>query len=115
MRCQPFSHEAQRASWNRAGENLAGRDDDRCLITAVAGVEVRGRMVSEVHLDHDSIELADPRHVRIIASKPDAGVAADNSAATAAGERRSRPPSRSPILSETGLSAAEVLLMISSL
>jgi hypothetical protein len=42
MRCQPFSHEPQCASRNRTGKHVARRDHDRRLITAVAGMEMRG-------------------------------------------------------------------------
>lgn len=59
---RPFSHEAQRTPWQRTRNDLAGGYRDNCFLAAVPRVKMRWRMVAEVHLDHDPIELTDPRH-----------------------------------------------------
>ena len=62
MDCSPLYDERQGAGRKRADEKPNGFDLHLCLRTGVAGVEVRRRVIEEVHANHDSEEPADLRH-----------------------------------------------------
>ena len=70
------------------------------LIAAVGSMEVRRGVIGEVHLDHDSVELADSRHPRIIPSNPDTTCRSPRQAEAPQGTRvtvaGARPLPRSP-------------------
>lgn len=67
----PFSHQSQGTWWKRAGVHVTGRDHDERHVAAVARMEVRRRMVAEVHLDDDPVERADAWHQRIVPGASD--------------------------------------------
>ena len=59
----PLRHQARNAAVERAFEDFAGRDGDLGLVLAVAGVDVRRRMVLVVQVDGDAVEEAEPGHL----------------------------------------------------
>src|SRR3954454_13460192 len=68
---QPFSHQPQRSTGERTGDDGAVADRHLRRLAAIARVEVRRRVVAVVHLDHDPVELADPRHRVMVRSGAD--------------------------------------------
>jgi hypothetical protein len=83
---KPVVHEPKRPPRQETGEHLAGLDHDQRLITGIARMKMRRRMIDELHLDHDPVELADPRHALIVSKLPDAA------AESTAGCRNDRGP-----------------------
>jgi hypothetical protein len=53
---KPFPHEPQRSPGQEASEYLPTLDHDQGLVAAVPGVEMRGWVIREVHLDHYPLE-----------------------------------------------------------
>ena len=72
-RCSAHHSSTRRSAraGDSAGDHFAGldRDDDR--LTGVGRVEMRHAMLSVIHRDDDPVELADPRHLRIVSSRAD--------------------------------------------
>ena len=66
MQVSPLTDEPQRSQREIARLGLAGSDVNLGLVLAIAGMEVRGRMVAAVHADDDSIETADAGHRSIM-------------------------------------------------
>jgi hypothetical protein len=83
---KPVTNEPKRPAREETGEHLAGLDHDQRLITGIARMKMRRRMIDELHLDHDPVELADPRHALIVSKLPDAA------AESTAGCRNDRGP-----------------------
>ncbi len=88
MLFEPFSHEAKGPPRERASEDLAGHDYDRRFLAGVASVKVGRRMIIELHLDHDPVELTDLRHSADGAS----GAGRGSTAARSASVSRSMVP-----------------------
>ena len=59
-----------------AAQNVARRDHDHRLLPRVDGMEVRRRVISEVHPDHDPVEATNRRHAQSIAASTDVQPAA---------------------------------------
>jgi hypothetical protein len=59
----PLLDESCRSLRKLATDERAVGDSDECLVLGVDRVEVRWVVVAEVHVDRDSVELAEPWHV----------------------------------------------------
>lgn len=77
MLLDPFSHESKRSIGKGSCQHRTRRYLDLGRFSAVAGVEMRRRMVAEVHLDHNAEEAADSGHRLSFAGQQDGR--ADNS------------------------------------
>lgn len=58
----PLANDARRLLGQRAGYNLAGVDGHKRLEALVGRVEVRRRMIVEIHPDDDAEEDGDDGH-----------------------------------------------------
>ena len=63
VKVQPLVDEAPSRPGEVATKERSVIDAHQCLVLAVDGVEVRRSMVLPVHVDHDPVELAEPRHL----------------------------------------------------
>lgn len=61
---RPFRHETHRARRQPSRDNCKAVYRDPCLEFCVLGMEVRRRVIGEIHLDRDAVETADLRHPR---------------------------------------------------
>jgi hypothetical protein len=66
-----FLNQTQSSRGNASRDDLAGLDGNDNGLAGVRCVEVRHSVLAVVHRDDDPVELADPRHVCIVASPPD--------------------------------------------
>lgn len=62
MKRSPLLDESHGCPWDITADRRAVVDANQCFVFGVDGVEVRWIVIGEVHVDHDSIELAEPRH-----------------------------------------------------
>jgi hypothetical protein len=65
VQLRPFTHEAERTWRKRTVENLERLKLDLGDVLTLLGVEVRGRVVGPIHVNHDSVEGGQPRHAPI--------------------------------------------------
>lgn len=59
---RPLPHDPSRLAWQASGDDLSGVDRDERLEPLIAGMEVRRRVIVEVHPDHDTEEERDHGH-----------------------------------------------------
>jgi len=76
MEGRPLNHESRHARGQPAGEDGQVADIDQSKVAGVLGMEVRGIVIVEEHLDDDAKEAADLRHGRARAAGRDRGLPA---------------------------------------
>ena len=63
VKLSPLLDEVHRRPRKRASDRRTVVDPDQRLVLAVQGMEVRRIVIDEVHVDHDAVELAQPRYL----------------------------------------------------